>query len=211
MKSKILNILALGGFFGPVLFTVVTIVCATFRPEYRHLDQFISELGATGTVNAQLMNYAGFVPSGILIFSFALAMIRNERKPMVWRIGFGFLSLFGFGIFLAGLFSCDQGCPDVGSKESNIHQMIAPITFVSAILGVLLSGISFRKIPYLRSLWKYSIVSGILASLFLLALVNSLETRIFTGLWQRLLLSVLFLWTALIGIRSFRKYDSNLT
>jgi hypothetical membrane protein len=53
--------LALGGVAGPAIFSVATLACAALRPQYSHLANVISELGATGTSNALLMNYAGFV------------------------------------------------------------------------------------------------------------------------------------------------------
>ena len=66
--------LALGGVGGPLLFSVMTIVTGALRGEYSHLTQFISELGADGTPYSGLMNYAGFVPAGLLIAGFGAAL-----------------------------------------------------------------------------------------------------------------------------------------
>jgi hypothetical membrane protein len=49
----------LGGVAGPILFSVVVVVSAALRVDYSHIADFISELGATGTPHADLMNYAG--------------------------------------------------------------------------------------------------------------------------------------------------------
>ena len=156
------------------------------------------------------MNYAGFVPTGILIFIFGMAIFAHINRTTISRIGAGLIILFGLGIFLSGLYSCDHGCPDVGSKESNIHQMIAPIAFMAAIVGILFLGISFRRQPKWIRRWVYSVVSGVVVLTFMLALINSLEARVFVGLWQRLLLITLFLWTSVTGIYIY-KLDSSKT
>ena len=128
-----MRILALGGLAGPVWFAAVVALCAALRPDYRHAHQFISELGAAGSPHAWLMNYAGFLPVGLLL------------------------------------------------------------------------GIGFRSLPRLRPLSTGSIASGVLGFCFLAALASTLETRVFTGLWQRLLVSVLFAWTAVVGLHLFRE------
>jgi hypothetical protein len=54
----------------------------------------------------------------------------------------------------------------------------------------------------------YSIASGVLALCFLAALAGTLETRVLTGTWQRLLLTVLFTWCAIVGLRLFREHGA---
>jgi len=49
VKVSYLKFLALGGVIGPVLFTLIVLICASLRPEYNHITHLISELGATGT------------------------------------------------------------------------------------------------------------------------------------------------------------------
>lgn len=71
-----MNKYTLGGIFGPVVFTIVVIVAAAMRQGYSHRQNFISELGATGSQNAVLMNYAGFVLGGLLTGSLGFALIR---------------------------------------------------------------------------------------------------------------------------------------
>lgn len=65
-----MRVLALGGLAGPVLFSTVVIVCGTLRPGYDHATQFMSELGETGGSHASLMNFVGFIPSGLLLAAF---------------------------------------------------------------------------------------------------------------------------------------------
>ena len=204
MKNSTLKLLVLGGIAGPVVFTITVLICSSLRTNNNGLHQFISELGATGTSNALVMNYAGFVPTGILITLFGISLFMLFKGSIVTRIGSVLLTVFGIGIFLSGLFSCDQGCPNSGTFESNIHQTIAPITFISAIVGMFLMGVSFRRFAQWRKLKIYSLLSAIISFALMLALISSLESRSLTGLWQRLLLLVLFTWTAVISFNIYK-------
>ena len=188
-----MRFLACGGVAGPALFVVVTIVSAALRPGYSHLGQFISELGATGTPYAALMNYAGFVPAGLMLagFGIALAAILPGSR---WSIAAAaLLALFGAGVAADGIVSCDVGCPQSeGSLENLVHNRIAPVAFLCAIIAAAIVGLDMRRVPAWRRLSRYSLLTSVVALGFLLVLAASLETRLLTGLWQRFLLATLF-------------------
>ena len=200
-----MRILALGGVVGPAIFSVVTLVCAALRPRYSHLTNVISELGATGTPNALLMNFAGFVPAGLLLASFGVALLRILPQQRLATAAAALVTLFGCGIAASGIFSCDPGCPQTGgSLEHVIHDRIAPITFLCLIVGAAILGRHFRGLPMWRHLSTYSLLTSALALVFMVALVSSLDARTLSGLWQRLMIAVLFVWCAIVGLRAYR-------
>ena len=204
-----MRILTLGGVAGPAIFSVVTLVCAALRPRYSHLTNVISELGATGTPNAPLMNYAGFVPAGLMLASFGVALLRVLPRQRLTRAAAALVTLFGGGIAASGLFSCDPGCPQTGgSLEHAIHDGIAPITFLCLIVGAAIFGTHFRRLPRWHHLATYSLLTSTFAFAFMVALIASLETRTLSGLWQRLMIGTLFLWCAVIGLRAYRSSAS---
>ncbi len=200
-----MRVLALGGVAGPVLFSLVVFYSATLRPEYSHITNFISELGATGTSHASLMNYGGFLPGGILLAGFGLSLrwfLPRSRSTLVASV---LTAVFGVGVAISGLISCDPGCPQVGGTTENfIHDKIAPVSFLCLIAATGILSVHFRSLPAWRSVSMYSGVTSLVALVLLVALIGSLETRALTGLWQRLMLAALFLWTAVIGLRAFR-------
>ena len=123
--------LSLGGVAGPVLFTAVVIICGALRRNYSHATQFISELGARGNANAELMNFAGFVPTGFLLGSFgvSLANIRPRRRWSV--LAAACMTFFEIGISFAGIYSCDPGCPHRdASSDGTLHDRISSLAFV---------------------------------------------------------------------------------
>lgn len=198
-----MRLLALGGVAGPVLFTTMVIVCAALRPDYRHLYQFMSELGATGTPNAALMNFAGFIPTGLLIAAFGIALLRMLGSGVRSLVAGALVTWFGAGVLLAGIFSCDAGCP-MGpgvSQAARLHDLVSISAFTSAIVGIGLWAFEFRRLPRWQRLWKYTAVSSAVAAVLMAALAASIDGRVLTGLWQRLLLATLFLWYAVVGLR----------
>ncbi len=204
MKTPLLRYLSLGGIFGPLLFITLTISMAFLRPEYRHFTHFISELGATGTSNAKWMNYLGFIPSGIMIAGFGIALVGLLPAGNLGKVGAICITLFGIGMLAAGLYSCDVGCPRNGSWENNIHDQVSGPAFIFGILGMLLLGFAFRKLEAWRGLWIYSVVSALLAIGFLIGLISSLEAYQTTGTWQRLLIITIFLWCIMVGRKLFK-------
>ncbi|MDT7829501.1 DUF998 domain-containing protein [Pricia sp. S334] len=199
MGSPKLSVLGLGGALAPILFSSVTLVGAYMRPEYSHLDNFISELGATDTPNADIMNFIGFIPSGLLFVLFAISLLLFYARTTLAKAGTILLIVFGLGMALAGIYSCDPGCPPHGSPETTIHDQISAVTFISAIFGIVLLGISFKSSTPFKKLRNYSILSGIVAAILLVIMIDSFESRALTGIWQRLLLLTIFLWTTIIG------------
>lgn len=193
--------LALSGLAGPVLFALVVAACAAMRPEYSHVSQFISELGATGTPNALIMNAAGFVPTGCLIAVFGLSLVALLPGRPVFRGSGVLVGLFGLGLIFAGAVPCAPGCPQ---DVPTLHDGVSVAAFIAAIVGIGACAYGFRSTPRWQTLWFYSAVSSALGMCFLIALASSLESRSFTGLWQRLLAGTLFLWCALVGMRVFR-------
>ena len=204
-----MRIVALGGVAGPVLFSLTAIISAGLRPDYSHIRNFISELGATGTSYAALMNYAGFVPAGAMLTAFGVALATSLPRDPFSGVTSMLVALFGAGVAVSGIFSCDAGCPRAGgSLENLIHNRIAPAAFLCAIVGTGVGGLRFRRFPEWRNLSRYSLLTSAVALGFLVALAGSFESRLLTGLWQRLLLATLFSWCAIVGLRAFARSRS---
>jgi hypothetical membrane protein len=200
-----MRLLALGGVAGPIVFSVVVIVSAELRVDYSHIANFISELGATGTPYAGLMNFAGFLPGGLMLAAFGVALPRALPRRRVATLAVILVTLFGVGVAASGIASCDPGCPQTaGSVENLVHNRIAPIAFLCLIVAAGILGVLFRGDTAWHPISNYSLVSSIVGLCLLAVLASSLDTRQLTGLWQRLLLAVLFLWCAVVGLRAFR-------
>jgi hypothetical membrane protein len=197
--------LLLGGITGPVLFAVVVLVCGALRPGYSHLQHFVSELGVAGAPYAAFMNYVGFVPAGLMLAVFGVALAVALPSDRLIKLAAVLVTAYGLGIAASGVLSCDLGCPQgEGSLENVVHNTIAPVSFLGLIAAMAILGIRFRSLQAWRHLSLFSLLTSAAAVCLLVVLVSSLDSRVLTGLWQRLLLAVLFTWSATVGVEAFR-------
>jgi hypothetical membrane protein len=204
MDSRV-RLLALGGVAGPVLFATLVVVCGALRPGYSHVHQFISELGATGTPNATLMNVVGFLPAGLLLAGFGVSLARSFPRRGLTLAAAVCIAVFGLGHVAAGVYSCDPGCPLEGvSWQARVHDRVSLLAFLAGIAGVALWARVFRRLPTWRSLATYSAISSVIALGLLIGFGLSTQTRVFTGAWQRLFIGTLYLWCVVVGVRVFR-------
>lgn len=194
--------LALGGILAPATFTAVVVVAGWIRPDYSHLRQFISELGATGTVGAPLMNYAGFIPTGVMLLLFARATRALILGDAAAALGCAFLHFFGVAVLVAGIVRCDEGCPIArGSLSNLVHGFGSPVAFLCAVGAMAGFGWALRRRAGWVGLGGYSLGSAVVALGLMVVLAASLRTREWTGLWQRILLTVVFSWCLVVALR----------
>jgi hypothetical membrane protein len=210
MKPATIRFLALGGIAGPILYAVTSLIASAMRTDYNHISQMLSELAATGTPNALLMNVLGFNFSGLMITAFGIALFTSLPPRVLPRVGAILITTFGALMFILGFIACDAGCPEVGSAENALHDQLSGPAFLSAILATLLLGFAFRRIPAWQKLSLYSFITGLVSIGFLAGLITSFDDREYIGLWQRLLLLTLFLWIIQVAlhIRWLHRVDS---
>ncbi len=161
---------------------IVPAAIGFLTPNYNANQQYISELGAQGALNATLVNWGIFLPTGLFTLIAVLWLVtqlpRSQRMPALLLLG------IGLGNIGAALFPCDAGCPAEGSAQQAIHNTIGLVQYLSGGIGLL--WISRRGSPPL------SLCLGmvVLACLFMMGGPGA-EMR---GLWQRLAELCLFGW-----------------
>ena len=93
-------------------------------PNYSHLSQFISELGARDAPFEWQVRFFGFLPSGILLLVFcffAHAALPRSRTTSMALMGF---AIYAVGYLVAAAFPCDFGCrPKHPSTSQIIHNV----------------------------------------------------------------------------------------
>lgn len=130
-------------------------------PDYDHLRQFISELGADGALTGPRVSLAFIVSGALLTVFWLLCAVLFPRTPL-FVIGFLLSALNGLGLMFGGVFPCDFECVPGGVTLSGLlHEILGGIGYLAGVAGVFLIGLAARNQPALRGLFTLSLICGV--------------------------------------------------
>jgi hypothetical membrane protein len=203
--SKVLELLAICGIIGPIFFTTVVIILGAIQPGYSHVTQPISALGAVGAPNAVVQDI-NFVVTGVLTLAFAFGIHRGISGGKGSRIGPSLVALFSVSAFIGSavfpLTPCDQlqSCNSV----TLLHIVLGLTGFAYLAGAALILSRRLKADDQWRSYRSYSLVSGLLMIVFLVAFIAASALQYYPGLIQRLLAGTFLLWIEVMAIKLFR-------
>ncbi len=164
---KTAGFLGIGAFF---IFWATSFVLGALRPDYSHIVNTISELGAIGTPNAIFWNIIGFIVPGVLLAIAGGVIAQSiglERSRMI-NLACVLLVVAGLAIAGQGVFPAEMkgGAADITSPSTLRHFIFSLLSGAAWALGALL-----LVGPMKRSLnWRgWHIVSIVLVVLTLIA------------------------------------------
>lgn len=199
------------GIAAPILWALAIVVCGRLKPGYSHWTQYISELGDRGSPTELLMRYGGFVPTGLMHIAFGGFVYRAFRGIRIAAIGASLIALNGLARIGAGMFPCEPGCagPRVLFSQK-LHSLSGAVGFFAIIIAAVLFAVYFRKSrsgdamrrPY--DLTVFSLACAVIGVVFLLLMALSGESRIATGLYERISSGALSLWLLVFAARLWR-------
>ncbi len=195
------------GISGVLLFIVATVAGGLIHPGYDHGSQFISELYAEGAPRANLLKYAGYIPSGLFIILFCLQAVREVPKSPGTFWGFLITGLFyGAGTILAAFFPCDAGCSSFDPSLSQlIHNLIGFLTYITVPFAIIILSLSARKWPGGEYLSYAGYFLGIVAVSFVYLLFSQQGVTHNKGLLQRVIELSVLTWITLCAFYINRK------
>lgn len=190
-RSARARTLAWAGVAGPVAFAVAIVVGATLVDGYSHVEDFVSELAASGSRARPVMT-AGFLALGLSLVGLAWSM--RVLGPMAGALAL-VVALSGVGVMAAGAFACDPGCPTTGDRSTaqQVHDGASVLTFVLWIGAMGTAGWRRRHDRYGRSSLVLAAVA--LVSFLTLGAMRDPTPTDPVGLVQRLMLTAVGLWT----------------
>jgi hypothetical protein len=195
----VLNKLVLAtAFLGALVILLLTVIGGAAFPNYSHASQFISELGATGAPHAQLINFAGFLPAGMLICAFAALAWLALPRSVGSAFGMIGIALFGFGYIVATFYPCDAGCrPAEPSAAQFIHNALGLAGYMTAPITLAVLGWKARSWPAASALSIHGFVGAVFAFIGLSLLSPEFP---YVGIAQRLLEVSILSWIVACGI-----------
>lgn len=171
----------------------LTIGFGAAYPNYSHVTQYISELGAHGAPQGALVSWAGFAPIGVLLMVFAVAGARTAPRSVLRTLGFVGLLLFGLSYFGAAFYRCEFECrPAADSPTQSVHTALALLGYVGGPFGLMLLAVAARSWPKARWLSPLALICALIsATAFLTLLLNAAPE---VGLVQRVLEGAVGVW-----------------
>lgn len=169
---------------GELVFAAMIVVGGAVYPSYDHLRQYISELGATGTVTGPAVSWWGFLPSGLLITGACLLAAWPMRRNGLALAALLLLAWYAVGLIASAYYPCDFECRHTDTSPSQLmHDLLGGTGYLTAVVGVFLGGLSARSGP---SAWLMPLgtVCAVIAFAGLAGVVADIE---FGGLAQRAL------------------------
>ena len=202
---------------GPIAFTCAWLVGGFVQDQYSFRQEDISALAAKDAQHAWIM-ITGFVLLGAGTVALGIGLANTLKNPS-GLIGSVLLIIAGVGLAVAGLArnDCSSELPacaarvDAGdvSWHHQVHDNVSLIIFLTLIAAPLVFVRAFGRDDRWRSLRTYSVLTGVFG-FSLLALYVLGSGGAWNGLVQRIFVSVLFLWIAVIGFRLFAIFSERL-
>lgn len=182
---------------GALAIVLLTLIGGAMFPGYSHAAQFISELGANGAPHATIVNFAGFLPAGILVCVFAMLACKALPRSVGTTIGLVGIWLFGFGYIVATFYPCEAGCrPTQASANQLVHNVLGLAGYVSAPLALALLGWQARQWAGASLLSMLGFIGAVFALIGLMLLSPEFA---YVGIAQRVLEASVLSWVVACG------------
>jgi hypothetical membrane protein len=198
-----LNVLAVAGVFGPILFTVGFIAQGLYRPEYNPIAQQISNLTAGPYGWVQSVNFVVF---GLLLIAFAIGLYRGARGARPRLLGQALVAWNGVELMVAGIFPLREDAAGRIYDPIGVHSVNGTIFFLSIGVGLVVLSRQFARDARWRGLATYTLATGI--ALLVMVPLNGFLAEMaqaplhpWLGLIQRAILAVWFLCLVILALQ----------
>ncbi|MEN5231299.1 DUF998 domain-containing protein [Brevundimonas naejangsanensis] len=208
-SNSLLSGIAFAALVLGLLALVVSVVWGgAVYPGYDHARQFMSELGATGSVTGLMVNRWGFIPNGVLVAIFCLLSAWSLRRSAIATTACLFLAVNGVGMAFAGIYPCDFECsrsdPTIAAE---LHDIWGGLGYMSAIIGTGVATLWARKTdaPWLMPIGAGASVISLIGFSGIVAEVEQ------AGLFQRAMEIALAAFMLSLGWAVMRGLTDNRT
>ena len=165
-------------------------------PGYDHARQYISELGATGSVTGPAVSWWGFVPSGLLIGAGCLMAAWLMRRSVLAAGSWVLLAWYGLTLAAAGVYPCAFECRRAdASFNALMHDLYGGTGYLTGIIGLALAALAARREGRLR----VAILGMICAGVAVVGFAGVIAEAEPGGLIQRMLEGSVALYILTLG------------
>lgn len=140
-----------------LLALVVTVLGAAAEPGHSHAANYISELGARGAANGEIVSLVGFLPIGIASLVALIASARLEANRQL-RASIGWMMVLPLAYITAAFARCTDRCAGMDGAQF-LHNLAGMAEYLGGAIALAIAGAVLwrdgRK-PLSTALWLSS-------------------------------------------------------
>lgn len=191
------GILALAGIVGPFMLVTLDLIAAFTAPDYSIIRQSMSALALTSKGGIETI---GFMMMGLMIEAFTAGLYLNIKRRRGFGFGTALLTFFGFGMLLVGTFKTNEvGAPPTFNGYVHTTAAFSVLGLFPIALALMLQ--SIKNDPRWHKLFRYTIVTGIIALVMAVPQPFLPEDFQFFGLYERIMVLNAIIWLGIFATR----------
>ena len=189
------------GVLATPVFAVFIIIASLVTPDYNHLSDTISELGAHGSPHPAIIN-SGFVVYALLVNGFAYGLYLRLRHRRAAKAIWLLLVICGIGLILSAVFHDDLSAPNAATSfEGSLHALFSQVAFFAFLVATVILAVIVRNDRLWHGVTPFTfaivIISLLLSPMFIIEALVSIE-----GAIQRAILALCLLWLTVVTLRA---------
>jgi hypothetical protein len=196
-RMNVHSLLAVAGIAGPLVLATTDFSAAMTSPGYNLIRDSISSLALT---SLGWMQTIGFLAIGLLVEIFTAGLLFNIKRARGFHLSIGLMVFFGFALLLIGAFRTDP----VGAArtiEGRIHGLTASAAFWIFPAAILALAPSIRRDPAWQSIFRYTIIAGVLAVVLVITLGFLSDETSWFGLLERIVVVNMIVWVEVAAVK----------
>ena len=180
---NVIQILAIVGMLGPIIYTLMWIIGGKLQSDYSHIRDDISSLFAVGAPNQQLMRGMILVQSVLLFLFFSSLPVGLKDEGSL--IG-PYLLIIGsiFGVTIPLLFPLDEN-GEIITWRGKMHLIMVIVVGILTIAGMIALWLRLQNVAGWELFAWFSLISAIVAIVLLIISSVFIQSN-YRGLLERL-------------------------
>ena len=202
-NQRLVSIIAgSSGLAALLLMLAVQVAGGMLDSGYSQVSQYISELGAVDAPGRAWINYAGFLPIGLLLGIFTAGAYLKLAKTAAARLGWILVSGISLAYLIASAAPCDPGCPTEGSVRQSVHNLGALLEYLAGSIGIAIAARSLHQLSSHTFVQAGSYATVVVVLTAFVVMAGDADQ--WRGAWQRVAELCLFGWIAGVSLLLLR-------
>jgi len=189
------NYFAYSGLIAAIWIVFGILIAAKRYPNYNHMKQFCSELGAKGSPTEKFSPLINNYPLGILFCFFGWSVSQMENASILTVISGGLIISHGIGTWVAGYFPMDADAyTKTPTFSCKVHSWAGFIMLIGLLIAPVLIIFSPTTLLITESFKVFSLLCTLATIYFMYTLIKAVKSQTNPGLHQRLSYGAQLLW-----------------